>query len=213
MRSGLGQRRTLSRRDAELGPPPAGGRPRVASIGKLHFRSHRRRQWLRRRDPADARARRHRRPARRACASRRPRAAACRRFARRGAGRVDLQPLRSPSDRAACAGCRASRARREKPWALFVSFVRPHFPLIAPPEFFALYDPEKCPAAPVRRARAPDPPGDPGAAGGDELRRLLRYHDAVRLAIAAYYALVSFLDHNIGRFSLLWSAGLAGSRA
>ena len=33
---------------------------------------------------------------------------------------------------------RATEAH-DKPWVLFVSFVRPHFPLIPPPEFFSLY--------------------------------------------------------------------------
>ncbi len=33
----------------------------------------------------------------------------------------------------------------DKPWCLFVSFVCPHFPLVAPPEFFALYPPESLP--------------------------------------------------------------------
>ena len=40
-----------------------------------------------------------------------------------------------------------TKGRREsdKPWALFVSLVRPHFPLTAPPEFYALYPPERMP--------------------------------------------------------------------
>ena len=47
-------------------------------------------------------------------------------------------------DRAVCqAACRwlAERARStdDKPWVLFVSFVAPHYPLIAPPEFLRLY--------------------------------------------------------------------------
>jgi choline-sulfatase len=32
-----------------------------------------------------------------------------------------------------------------RPWVLFVSLVTPHFPLIAPPEFFALYPPDAIP--------------------------------------------------------------------
>ncbi|HEX7218152.1 MAG TPA: sulfatase-like hydrolase/transferase, partial [Burkholderiales bacterium] len=32
---------------------------------------------------------------------------------------------------------------RERPWALFVSFVCPHFPLIAPPEFYGRYTVER----------------------------------------------------------------------
>ena len=40
----------------------------------------------------------------------------------------------------------AKEGRRSgKPWALFVSFVRPHFPLTAPPEFYELYPLERMP--------------------------------------------------------------------
>ena len=33
----------------------------------------------------------------------------------------------------------------DKPWMLFVGFVLPHFPLVAPPEFFDLYPPDRMP--------------------------------------------------------------------
>ncbi|MDO6575497.1 hypothetical protein Q4528_15395, partial [Staphylococcus pasteuri_A] len=33
----------------------------------------------------------------------------------------------------------------DKPWVLFVSFVSPHFPLTAPPEYFYRYDQSKLP--------------------------------------------------------------------
>ena len=36
-----------------------------------------------------------------------------------------------------------ARDHADAPWALFASFVCPHPPFIAPPEFMALYDPEK----------------------------------------------------------------------
>ncbi len=46
---------------------------------------------------------------------------------------------------AACRWIAAAAARHaDKPWALFVSLVRPHFPLTAPPEFFALHPPSAC---------------------------------------------------------------------
>ena len=35
-----------------------------------------------------------------------------------------------------------SERAREKPWAAFVSFVAPHFPLIAPQRFIDMYPPE-----------------------------------------------------------------------
>ncbi len=90
--------------------------------------------------------------------------------------------------------------RPEKPWSLFVSFVCPHFPLVAPPEFFNLYDLGKLP---LPRLRAPaDFPDHPVLR---KLREVQNYEDHfrddehVRIAIAAYYGMVSFLDDNIGR--------------
>jgi choline-sulfatase len=91
-------------------------------------------------------------------------------------------------------------ARPEKPWCLFVSFVCPHFPLVAPPEFFNLYDPAKLPLPRLRGAA--DFPDHPVLR---KLREVQNYEDHfrdeehVRIAIAAYYGMVSFLDNNIGR--------------
>jgi choline-sulfatase len=101
---------------------------------------------------------------------------------------------------------------RTKPWALFVSFVCPHFPLIAPPEFYRLYPLESIPL-PKQYASAerPDHPYlrdydrcmayDAGFAGD---------HDKVRRAIAGYLGLVSFMDDNVGKvLAALENAGLA----
>jgi choline-sulfatase len=41
----------------------------------------------------------------------------------------------------ACRWLSEEAPNQDKPWVLFVSFVCPHFPLIAPPEFYALYPP------------------------------------------------------------------------
>ncbi|HXF67832.1 MAG TPA: sulfatase-like hydrolase/transferase [Burkholderiales bacterium] len=99
---------------------------------------------------------------------------------------------------------------RDRPWALFVGFVAPHFPLIAPPRFYELYPEEQVPWPsqydPAERPRHPFL---------DALRRCLCYDEAfdapmVRRAIAAYFGLVSFLDDNIGRIlRALEEAGLA----
>jgi choline-sulfatase len=115
---------------------------------------------------------------------------------------------------AACRWLSEAAERNDgKPWALFVSFVRPHFPLTAPPEFFALYDQNRMPL-----------PRLYGDAEGlrhpavRAIRAVMDYDDyfenldAVRLAITSYYALVSFLDNNIGRIlAALKSAGLTES--
>ena len=91
---------------------------------------------------------------------------------------------------------RKGSERSGEPWTLFVSFVLPHFPLIAPEEFFALYPPEQMPMPRLATA-TPDHPAL------QVLRQCMNYADyfdepATRRAIAAYYGMVSFLDHNIG---------------
>jgi choline-sulfatase len=115
---------------------------------------------------------------------------------------------------AACRWLSAVSGRKgDKPWVLFVSFVRPHFPLTAPPEFFALYDPDKMPLP-----RLYDQGERPLHPAIKALRAVMDYDDyfedadAVRVAIASYYALVTFLDHNIGRIlAALNAAGLTDS--
>jgi choline-sulfatase len=94
----------------------------------------------------------------------------------------------------------AARKPADRPWCLFVSFVCPHFPLVAPPEFFALYPLE---SLPLPRLRAPHEfPDHPVLR---KLREVQDYEDHfkdemhVRMALAAYYGMVSFLDDNIGK--------------
>ena len=102
---------------------------------------------------------------------------------------------------------------RDRPWALFVSFVCPHFPLVAPQAFFDLYPPERIPLPkqylPEER---PDHPylrdyhacvGYDDGFGGDLAK--------VRRALAGYFGLVSFMDHNVGSvLRALEECGLAG---
>ena len=94
----------------------------------------------------------------------------------------------------------AATKRANKPWCLFVSFVCPHFPLVAPPEFFNLYDLQELPLPGLR-----DPSDFPDHPVLRKLRDVQNYEDYfrnedhVRTAIAAYYGMVSFLDDNIGR--------------
>jgi len=86
------------------------------------------------------------------------------------------------------------------PWVLFVSFVCPHFPLMAPKAFFDLHPIDKIP---LPQLRGPDEfPDHPVLR---KLRDVQDYDDHfrdeehIRIAIAAYYGMVSFLDDNVGR--------------
>jgi len=104
---------------------------------------------------------------------------------------------------------RAAR-RPGKPWVLFVSLICPHFPLIARPEWFGLYPLDKVPLPALYAAhQRPDHPYVTA------IRECMVYDKAMdeekrRTAIAAYFGLVSFVDHNIGKLlDALAATGLA----
>lgn len=88
----------------------------------------------------------------------------------------------------------------ERPWCLFVGFVAPHFPLVVPQEFYDLYPPESLPSVKLHPStgyqRHPwvekqNVMADTESKFRDPEERLS--------AIAAYYGLCSWLDHNVGR--------------
>lgn len=93
-------------------------------------------------------------------------------------------------------------------WVLFVSFVTPHYPLCAPKEFLDLYPVEQMPE------------GKFAAGSGFQLHPWLQRFAASgratagqqRKAFAAYLALCSFVDAQIGRvLDALQQAGLSDS--
>ena len=87
----------------------------------------------------------------------------------------------------------------DKPFLLYCGFMHPHFPLIAPPEFFSWYNPDalELPATWNESLESQHP--------------VIQHHRwawrnevpppeaVVRCALASYYALVSSLDTQIGR--------------
>ena len=103
-----------------------------------------------------------------------------------------------------------AQRRDGKPWVLFVSFVAPHFPLIAPETFYDLYPEADIPwPAFYDAAERPTHPYHVAMARGMDYDS--HFDEAkVRRAVAAYMGLVSFLDDNIGRvLAALEASGLA----
>lgn len=99
-------------------------------------------------------------------------------------------------------GCRWLRdhAQDEQPWVLFLSFVCPHPPFIAPPELYEYYAQQELPLPPQRR---PDQwPDHPALQRVRHFFHLdedpLREADLHRLA-AAYHGTTTFLDQRIGQ--------------
>jgi len=92
-----------------------------------------------------------------------------------------------------------ARKKSDGTFVLFVSFVCPHFPLIAPPEFFEMYPADKIPLPKFR-----DEKNITHHPYYEEMRKCMNYdeyfdEEKMRIAIASYYGLCSFLDSNIGK--------------
>jgi choline-sulfatase len=87
---------------------------------------------------------------------------------------------------------------QRRPWALFVSFTYPHFPLRVPREYFGLYPPESVPM-PVQWS-AEEWPRHPVVEWQREKQALAEpfAEQTIRNAIAAYYGMVTFLDQQVG---------------
>ena len=84
----------------------------------------------------------------------------------------------------------------DKPWALFVSWLRPHYPLTCPPEFYELY-----PLNELDDARFTQQQLHPVV---QRIRRNFDYDnyftpETRQVARASYYGLCSFLDHQVGQ--------------
>lgn len=88
----------------------------------------------------------------------------------------------------------------DKPWALFVSFVAPHFPLTAPPEHYFRYFNQSLPMPKLyaREQRTQHP-------YLEDYRNSFCYDDYfnskedVHKALSGYFGLVSFVDEQIGK--------------
>jgi choline-sulfatase len=92
----------------------------------------------------------------------------------------------------------SNRKKLDKPWVLFVSFVCPHFPLIAPEKFYNMYPESEVPWPLLyeESQRSSHP-------YYEAMRKCMNYDDyfdeeKVRKATSAYFGLCSFLDYNIG---------------
>ena len=90
------------------------------------------------------------------------------------------------------------KQRGDKPFALYVAFTLPHDPRVAPPEYRAMYSPEKLP---LPKNFLPEHPFDNGEmkVRDEKLAPWPRTPEIVREHLADYYACVTYLDAQIGR--------------
>jgi len=106
----------------------------------------------------------------------------------------------------------AARQPRDKPWVLFVSFVAPHFPLTAPPEWYYRYFDQDLPM-PKQYAQheRPQHPYLRDYADCVDYDPHFKSPEDVKRALAGYYGLVSSMDENMGKvLAALEQFGLAG---
>ncbi|MHB1683103.1 MAG: sulfatase-like hydrolase/transferase [Bacilli bacterium] len=100
----------------------------------------------------------------------------------------------------------------DKPWVLFVSLVTPHFPLIAPQEYYDLYQPEN--VILPKQYSLSERPKHPAI---EQYRHVWATQDefdelTIRNAVAAYYGLCSFMDAQVGNvLNAIKEAGLSDS--
>lgn len=97
----------------------------------------------------------------------------------------------------------------DRPWCLYVGLVAPHFPLVCPVEYYDLYPLKDLPPAKLhpRDGHARHPWVDRQNAFMNS-EALFRDEEERLSAMASYFGLTSWLDHNIGRIlSALDAAG------
>jgi choline-sulfatase len=94
----------------------------------------------------------------------------------------------------------AARRSHDKPWVLFVSFVAPHFPLTAPPDWYYRYFNQPLPRPKqYDLAERPDHPYLRDYAHCVDYDPHFKTEQDVQRALAGYYGLVSSMDENVGK--------------
>ena len=117
-----------------------------------------------------------------------------------GSGETDYSRYDREVTRLACDWINSAAGHKhQKPWVLYIGIVSPHFPLIAPDEFYHMYDDADIP--PPRQYSESNRPHHPVL---DALVASSDYdrgfdENKVRIARQAYYGLCSFMDDNVGK--------------
>ena len=106
---------------------------------------------------------------------------------------------------------RKAQTQAGKPWVLFVSFVLPHFPLTAPPEWYYRYRRLQLPWPKLyEEDQRPNHPFLDDYANTVDYDTHFKSGEDVQRALAGYYGLVSAMDENIGKvLAALEMSGLA----
>ena len=101
-------------------------------------------------------------------------------------------------------GIRFMEKQGENPWVLHLSYVKPHWPYIAPAPYHAMFGPEDC--LPVLRGEAERGPGAHPVLRefqNEEVAQNFARDETVATVRPAYQGLIAQLDHHLGR---VWEA-------
>lgn len=92
-----------------------------------------------------------------------------------------------------------TRRMGERPWVLHLSYVKPHWPYMAPAPYHAMYTPGQC--LPVVRSDAERIDEHPVLAAYRQHEESISFQrdDCIRTVRPAYQGLISQLDHHLGR--------------
>ncbi len=91
------------------------------------------------------------------------------------------------------------RQNRDKPFFIATGFVRPHYPNVAPVQYFNLYDYTKLPLPIIPEDDLADIPKIGWAGSRSDTTGIGEYPDNIKRMWAGYYATVTFMDAQVGR--------------
>ena len=113
--------------------------------------------------------------------------------------RTDTDGTDQPDDKAATRAIELLRAHKDRPFFLGVGFVRPHYPMVAPPKYFDPYPISKI-KLPKKVANDHDdiPKGGMARATSQKIG-IDQYPDNIKRMWEGYYATVTFMDEQVGR--------------
>ena len=99
-----------------------------------------------------------------------------------------------------CNWLRDEAPKLDQPWTLFASFVAPHYPIVAPDEFYDLYDGVEIDMPRLRGLdERPDHPVFDSFVKVWDYDRHFRDDEHLLEMRRSYYGYVSFLDYNVGK--------------
>ncbi len=104
-----------------------------------------------------------------------------------------------PDHKAASKAIELLDEHKDQPFFLAVGFVRPHYPMVAPRQYFEPYPPEQIPLPEARENDLADIPKLGQAGTISSQNGIGRYPENQKRMWAGYYASVQFMDEQVGR--------------